>query len=355
MKRIIISIFFLASILPPISAQNKLKFDEQVHDFGQILVSDGPVSCSFTATNMSSSPVVIQSVTTSCGCTSVKWERKAVKPGQKTSISVTYSNDEGPYPFDKTLTVKLEGERRPILLHVRGTSQERLRSDAEMFPVVYGGSFALVSDHFKCGNMEQGMSKGDQTQVANLSSSPINVGFADVSDGLALEVRPNPIPAGSHAVLYYTVNARKEKWGGNVYSATPVINGKAAARTFTVNAFTVGNFSNLTKEEKARGSRPVFQESTFSFNHVKQGTKVTASFTCTNKGASDLIVHKVDIDTPGATASKFPVISPSSEGSFTVTLDTKNLPKGEALIIVTLTTNSPSRPIVNLFLAGIID
>ncbi|MCQ2166068.1 MAG: hypothetical protein MJY49_01380 [Bacteroidales bacterium] len=39
----------------------------------------------------------------------------------------------------------------------------------------------------------------------------------------------------------------------------------------------------------------------------------------------------------------------------TVTLDTKNLPKGEALVIVSLTTNSPQRPIVNLFFAGIID
>ena len=43
------------------------------------------------------------------------------------------------------------------------------------------------------------------------------------------------------------------------------------------------------------------------------------------------------------------------EGSFKVALNTSKLPVGEALVIVTLTTNSPLRPIVNLFIAGWIE
>lgn len=355
MKRFVIaSVFFLAATAYS-SAQSALKFGDNVHDFGQILISEGPVSCTFSAVNVSDRPAVIQSVATSCGCTAVKWEREAVKPGQTTSVSVTYSNDEGPYPFDKTLTVKVTGESRPVILHIRGTSVERLRPDSEMFPAVHCSAFALPSDSFKGGNVEQGMSKEDRTTVANLSGSPVRISFADVSDGLSLEVRPNPVPAGGHSTLYYTVTARRDKWGSNVYGAKPVVDGKVSDRTISVTAFTVENFSGLTKEEKAGGSRPVFAESTFSFNHVRQGTKVNATFTCVNKGASELVVHKVDIDTPGAFASAFPTVAPSAEGSFSVSLDTGELPKGEALVIVTLTTNSPSRPIVNLFLAGIID
>ena len=35
-------------------------------------------------------------------------------------------------------------------------------------------------------------------------------------------------------------------------------------------------------------------------------------------------------------------------------LDTKGMASGEALFIVTLTTNSPLRPIVNLYITGFI-
>lgn len=355
MKRILVSLVLFAAFSIAINAQSALKFDSTVYDFGQILISDGPVSCSFTATNVSSSPLVLQSVSTSCGCTSVKWDHNTIKPGQKAVISATYTNDEGAYPFDKTLTVKVAGEKRPVLLHIRGVSQNKLLSDKEMFPVVYGKAFAMTTDHFKCGNIEQRREKGDQATVANLSDKAVKISFASVSDGLSLEVAPNPIPAHSHATLYYTVKARTDKWGSNAYSATPVIDGETATRPLVVNAFTVENFSSLTKDQKAKGSRPVFAESTFSFNHVKQGAKVTAKFTCVNKGASDLLFHKADADFAGAKASALPSLAPGAEGSFTVSLDTQNLPKGEALVIITLTTNSPSRPIVNLFLAGWID
>jgi hypothetical protein len=38
-----------------------------------------------------------------------------------------------------------------------------------------------------------------------------------------------------------------------------------------------------------------------------------------------------------------------------VDIDTSDMPEGEMLTIVTLTTNSPLRPIVNLFIAGWIE
>lgn len=36
------------------------------------------------------------------------------------TISATYSNDEGPYPFDKTLTVYFSDVKKPVVLRLRG-------------------------------------------------------------------------------------------------------------------------------------------------------------------------------------------------------------------------------------------
>lgn len=359
MKHLFLSITAIASLYlafcTALYAQNGLEFDKTVHDFGQVLMSNGPVSCTFEAVNTSNSDITIMSVTTSCGCTDVKWDHNAIKPGAKAKVSATYSNDEGPYPFDKTLTVKIAGQNKPIILHLRGISQERIKADSEIYTEVFGNALGLETAEFKCGNLEQGGSRREQFTVANLGKTPLNLSFASVSPGMKVEVKPNPIPAGEHATVSCTVSAQADVWGYNYYYATPVINGKNSGKSFRLRAFTADNFSSLSKEEKKLGSRPVFDESTFSFGHKKQGAKFQANFSCVNQGKKELVIYKVDVDYASAVAGEFPKIAAGKSGKFSVQVDTKDLPKGEALIMVTLTTNSPVRPIVTLFIAGIID
>lgn len=109
-------LFVLLSIL----VGGRAEFDRTVHDFGTVDRSDGPQSCVFTVTNTSQEPLTILSVITSCGCTGVRWTRKTLEQGEKGTIEATYSNEDGPYPFDKTLTVYLSDIKKPVILHLRG-------------------------------------------------------------------------------------------------------------------------------------------------------------------------------------------------------------------------------------------
>ena len=71
--------------------------------------------------------------------------------------------------------------------------------------------------------------------------------------------------------------------------------------------------------------------------------------------AGKAAVYKLDVDSCCYSHSDIPAADPGEEISFRVHLDTKELPKGECLKIVTLTTNSPLRPIVNLFISGTLE
>lgn len=357
MKRILLGLICTIMCAPCLvhAQADVLKFDSTVHDFGQVLLGSGAVSCTFTATNVGQRPVSLQSVTTSCGCTNVKWDHKEIAPGAKTTISATYSNDEGAYPFDKTLTVSVTGQKRPIILHLRGVSQKAIKADSELYTFSLAPGVALMDGTLKSLSVEQGGSKSEQASIANMSDRAVKISFADVSRGLSLEVRPNPVPAHAHATLYYTVSAQVDLWGRNLYYATPVVGGVKSSSVITVPAFTSTAFSNLTKEEKAKGARPIVEESTFSFGHKKAGAVVSGKFTIENRGAATLKIYKLDSDKPGFSHSPVPEIASGSKGSFSFTMDTKNLPKGEALVIVNLTTNSAMRPIVTLFIAGWID
>ena len=127
-----------------------LEIDKTVHNFGDILHKSGPVSCTFTVTNTGSQPAVIYNVVSTCGCTDVQWTKSPIRPGETGKISVTYSNDEGAYPFDKTLTTYISDSKKPVLLKVRGVSIEKVRPLNELYPVQYG-PLAMKDTEYKVG------------------------------------------------------------------------------------------------------------------------------------------------------------------------------------------------------------
>ena len=338
---------------------SQLEVDKTIHNFGDIIHKSGPVSCSFTVTNTGTEPAVIYNVVSSCGCTDVEWTREPIRPGMSGKISVTYSNDEGAYPFDKTLTTYTSDSHKPVLLKIRGISLEKSRPLSELYPVHYGPLAMRESDN-KCGNIEQGGQKSEAVIVANLSSKPIKVSFVNTDRNLKVSLSPNPIPAGGTSEMSFTITADREFWGKNTYYTEPLVDGKPVKNNNGSNrigfwAFTKENFSDMSQEEKAKGPRPVFKESTFSFGKIKKGTPVTATYSFTNAGKDPFCIYRVNSDARCWSHSDIPVAAPGEEVSFRVHLDTSTLDKGEHLTIVTLTTNSPLRPIVNLFIAGYIE
>ena len=331
-----------------------VEFDKTVHDFGDISIDDGPQTCVFTVKNVGKEPIAIYEVVTSCGCTDAKWTREPLQPGKTGTISATYKNEDGPIPFDKTLTVYIAGVSKPVILRLRGIVHEKKKSVAELFGAVKLGPMGLKSLNYKVSNVLQGESSSDEAKIANLGKQPMKVTFTDVSPNLTVEVDPVPVPAGGTAALRFSVKSDPAVWGKHVYSATPVINGSKAAKPITVTALTRGNFASWTPEQRKNAAQCIFDESTVSFGTVKSGEPVNAVFTFTNKGKSPLAFYSIDADAAGVTATLPGETGAQKKGSIPVTVNTSSLPKGETVIMLTVTTNCPARPLINLFLTGLV-
>ena len=331
-----------------------VEFDKTVHDFGDISVNDGPQTCTFTVKNVGKEPIAIYEVVTSCGCTDASWTREPLQPGKTGTISATYKNEDGPVPFDKTLTVYIAGVSKPIILRLRGLVHEKKKSVAELYGAEKLGTMGLKSLNYKVSNILQGESSSDEAKIANLGTKPMKVTFTDVSPNLTIEVVPATVPAGETAALRFSVKSDPNLWGKHIYKATPVVNGVKAGKPVTVSALTRGNFASWTPDQRKNAAQCIFDESTVSFGTVTAGKKVDAVFTFTNKGKSPLTFYSLDADTPGVTATLPGDTDAQKKGSIPVKLDTSSLPKGETVIMLTLTTNCPSRPIINLFLTGLV-
>lgn len=331
-----------------------VEWDKTVHDFGDVSVSDGPLSCSFTLTNKGTEAIAIFEVVSSCGCTGVDFPKSKIEPGQSATISATYKNEDGPTAFDKTLTVYISGIRRPVILRLRGVVHPKKQSLSQLYSPERLGDLGLKTREFKTGNLKQGLSVSETANVANLGKKPLNVTFTDVSPQLKVSVSPNPIPAGKTAQIAFTVSSDHSLYGLNLYKATPVLNGVPAAVSIEVATWTQENFALWSREAIEKGAIPAFEMSTVSLGTVKVGSKLSASFPLTNNGKSVFHVFKADPDSPALAAESLPDIGPKGKGKLVFTLDTSSLPEGDNVIMITLTTNSPQRPLINLFVTCVV-
>ena len=329
-----------------------LEFDKMVHDFGDIMLKSGKHTHTFTFKNISTQPVLIQTVISSCGCTTPEWTKSPVLPGKTGTLKVTFLNDQGPYPFDKSLTIYITGEARPKILRIKGVVHDKPKSLKELFPENFGG-FSLRSSIINMDNIAQGDIKYEIFEVANTSSREIVVNFNNTSRGLSLDLSPSTIAAGAKAQLKVTINTKEAvNWGDTEYNCTVTINGKEVpSKTIRVCASIRDNFSTLTKEESDNAPLPMANSSSFDYGKVKAGTEITTSFKIRNLGRRDLLIHKIDTGDKKITAKSPSRIVPGETGVIEVKIDTSNQ-AGEKGHILSLITNSPSRPVVNLIITG---
>lgn len=99
-------------------AEDQVKFADLRHDFGKIK-QGVPVNYDFSFENVGSTPVVIESATASCGCTTPTWPKTPVTKSKADKVSAGF-NAAAPGPFEKTITVKVAGYDLPIELHING-------------------------------------------------------------------------------------------------------------------------------------------------------------------------------------------------------------------------------------------
>lgn len=91
----------------------KLKFAATTYDFGN-KPQGKPLSTEFEFTNNGTEPLVLETVTASCGCTTPEWTKEPVMPGKKGVIKVQYNMArEG--SFNKTITVTTKDAEKQIL------------------------------------------------------------------------------------------------------------------------------------------------------------------------------------------------------------------------------------------------
>ena len=99
-----------------------VRFEETVHDFGNIKSSEQTLEHTFQFTNTGDAPLVIVPVSASCGCTKPEFDPKPIAPGDSSEIKIRLTTRGIKGEFDKRATVRtnIKGKDRKVLLTLKG-------------------------------------------------------------------------------------------------------------------------------------------------------------------------------------------------------------------------------------------
>lgn len=90
-----------------VAPKENLVLMEEEHDFGKI-PQGKPVTHDFVIKNTGSTPLVLDNVRASCGCTTPEWSKEPIAPGKTAVIKVGYNAaNEG--AFSKPVTITYNG------------------------------------------------------------------------------------------------------------------------------------------------------------------------------------------------------------------------------------------------------
>lgn len=119
MKKILFLAFAVFSMSAVFAqAKQPVEFKEVKHSFGKIK-QNVPATYVFSFKNVSSAPVVIESATAECGCTTPEYPKGVVAKGASNTIKVTY-NAANMGSFTKRVTVRVAKDPDPIILTIEG-------------------------------------------------------------------------------------------------------------------------------------------------------------------------------------------------------------------------------------------
>ncbi len=118
-KLIAIAVFVLAGV-GVATAQNtaKMEFKTETIDYGEIKKGSDGVRV-FEFTNTGNAPLIIENVTSSCGCTIPKKPEEAIMPGETGEIEVKYDTKRVG-PIRKTVTVYSNSDVPTKALKIKG-------------------------------------------------------------------------------------------------------------------------------------------------------------------------------------------------------------------------------------------
>ncbi|MFN3316980.1 MAG: DUF1573 domain-containing protein [Raineya sp.] len=219
-----------------VSAQSIIEFQKETHDFGTF--DEGKnVTYDFIFKNKGKSPLVLQSVEPSCGCTTPAYTKEPVMPGKTGKITVSYNSQGRPNAFHKSITVRTNSDEPVKVLYIKGFVNPKNPAPASL------AVLSLDRTEANIGNLQLGQTALQKFTITNTGAGDLTISAIrsncncvnsngtrtlKPSESFILELRYTPRQKGNleEEVMIYSNDGKtpmhKIKLKANVMEASPM-------------------------------------------------------------------------------------------------------------------------------------
>ncbi|MCR5361862.1 MAG: DUF1573 domain-containing protein [Bacteroidales bacterium] len=299
MKKLL-SFLFLSAFVNVLWAAARITFTKTTHDFGTIRENDGDVTVEFAFTNTGDAPLLILRAASSCGCTVPDYPRQPLRAGQGGVIKVTYHPKGRPGPFQKTVTIYDNAQKRTqvtIMGNVVSTT-----APEDTYANNMGAGLRSKTRSMNFFDVYPNRTNRTRTlQFYNESDEPIQLAFRGQSKNIYLEAQPEIIqPKQEGKVLVTFLTAESKDWGLHEETFEVFVKGKETLmrnNVVTVTADIWEDFSKLSNRERKQAGVIELDCSELTFAASAKMNQVK-TIKLTNAGKNKLTIRKICNDLP---------------------------------------------------------
>ncbi len=272
----------------------QISFETEDHDFGKISEEGGTVTYKFEFVNTGGSPLLIDTVRATCGCTAPSWTKKPIPPGGKGFVAATYNPAGRPNAFTKYLYVSSNSTPSSTKLTIRGDVTPKPRSIEDDYRYSMG-ALRLKANHLAFGNVNNSEKKDYKLEVINTSDKDIKLGFEQVPKHLKIKFVPEILKPNEKGFVVASYDASlKNDWGMIIDRVNVSVDG-VSDREFrlVVSANIVEDFASMSAAERANAPSVSVDDPEVDFGSIGQNEKFEHDFVLTNNGKSTLYLRKI--------------------------------------------------------------
>lgn len=340
------------------AAQAQLVFTPDTWDFGTIRETDGRVSHTFTGENRGNTPVVILDVVTTCGCTVPQFTKRPIRPGEKTTVKVTFDPANRPGAFTKELGVYSSERKKVATLTIPGQCHAAHEIHRGALPGRCGRRAAALHDPQRLLLHPPRATGTVAIGYANTSGKTIRLELRPLeSSGLLTVTAPREIAPGEQGSINvaYLIPEADPRYGTLRDALEVRVDGRTNGTAIVTHGIGIDRAEAGTGGQNAPKAQII--ENIIKFGPVKHGApRQERTFTLSNTGSAELVVRAVETNGRIAT-TLVPGQRIPAGSSFTarVSVDPGEQDFGVLTDFVMIVTNDPLRPMRRLRVTAIIE
>ena len=337
--------FCLLTLLPFSVQAQQLSVKNEVIDCGNVIYEQ-PVTAKFEMQNMSSNPISIKDVKTSCGCTTVEYPKGQIAPGESFVVNATYDSRQMGH-FFKDIALYSDASQQPFYLQIRGVVVEEIIDFAGQYPYTIA-DLNVDRNDVEFDDVNRGDRPVQKINIRNASSKSVSPVVMHLPSYMQAQVSPTTLQPGRQGTISLILDSKKVRDYG--LTQTSVFLGMYPGdkvhpdKEISVSTVLLPAFTEMTETQMQYAPKLGLsaEELNIAFNGK---AKKTETIIIENLGRSELDISSLQMFTSGMKVKLNKTKLQSGEqAKLKITVDAKEIKKARSKPRVLMITNDPKKP-----------